>query len=193
MSESSLLQTPSQTVGPYFAYGLTSDQYGYPFPSLNDGMMIDDSMEGERITVRGRVFDGLGETIPDAMIELWQADAHGQYLQTGLGPQRLFGRQGTGTPDNHEFVFHTIKPGSSGGQAPVIHVLVFMRGQLSHSYTRIYFAEEVAHNSRDEVLLSVPPERRFTLLVSRSIMHGMPVYHFDIHMQGEKETVFFDV
>lgn len=186
-------QTPSQTVGPYFAYGLTAEQYGYPFTSLNNGKMVDENFPGQHIIIKGKIFDSQNQPIPDAMIELWQADHLGQYLSSPGSPQRLFGRQGTDTLDSCEYIFHTIKPGAVADQAPHINVILFMRGQLSHVYTRIYFEEDAALQANDEVWLSVPLERRATLLAVKSFVGQQEIYQFDIYMQGEKETVFFDV
>lgn len=188
-----LPQTPSQTVGPYFAYGLTAEQYGYPFSSLNSGEMVDSNFPGQHIILRGKVFDGENKPVPDAMIELWQADHLGNYHYPQNSPSKLFGRQGTGTLESCEFVFHTIKPGPHDDQAPHINLLLFMRGQLSHTYTRVYFEEDTGLREKDEVWLSVPPERRATLLALKSKEKDTDTYRFDIYMQGEKETVFFDV
>jgi protocatechuate 3,4-dioxygenase alpha subunit len=195
-------QTPSQTVGPFFAYGLAPEQYGYRFKSLADGDMAVDSVEGERIRVIGQVFDGAGELIPDALIEFWQANAHGRYNHPAddrkdnlLDPAfKGFGRFGTGTAADNRFQFDTVKPGSvDGAQAPHINVVVTMRGLLSHAYTRIYFADEADANAADPVLSSVPAGRRDTLIARRDESLPGRVYRFDIHMQGPKETVFFDV
>lgn len=192
-------QTPSQTVGPYFAYGLSAPQYGYPFTGLASDQVADELVPGERIRIAGRVIDGADEPIPDALVEIWQADSEGRYAHPNDGRgsnQRFrgFGRFGTGTDPEHRFVFSTIKPGSVDGvQAPHISVLVFMRGLLTHAYTRIYFSDETAANSRDPVLQSVPLERRGTLIAKREYTAAGTLYHFDIHMQGDDETVFFDV
>jgi protocatechuate 3,4-dioxygenase alpha subunit len=194
-----LKQTPSQTVGPYFAYGLSAPQYGYPFTGLASDRVADEFVPGERIRIAGRVIDGAGQSIPDAMIEIWQADSEGRYAHSSDGrasnqPCRGVGRFGTGTDPEHRFIFTTIKPGSVDGiQAPHISVIVFMRGLLTHAYTRIYFSDEAAANGRDPVLQSVPPERRATLIAEREQTAAGTLYHFDIHMQGDEETVFFDV
>ncbi|HJS33354.1 MAG TPA: protocatechuate 3,4-dioxygenase subunit alpha [Alphaproteobacteria bacterium] len=191
-------QTPAQTVGPFFAYGLTPEQYGYAFASIANGRLARSDTEGERIRIEGRVLDGKGEAIGDALIEIWQADALGRYAHpadprgsnAGFGG---FGRCGTGTDPEKRFVFETIKPGSvDGRQAPHINVIVHMRGLLSHAYTRIYFSDEATANAKDSVLTSVAAERRGTLVALRQSTPGGPVYRFDIHMQGENETVFFD-
>ena len=172
-------QTPSQTVGPYFAYGLSPEQYLYDFKQLVGNQLVNPIDEPNVITITGKVFDGEGVVIPDAMIEVWQND----------GQQQLFGRFGTGTDPQNRFVFHTKKPASVNGQAPHLSIIVFMRGQLIHSYTRLYFPDEAELNATDEVLNVVPEERRSTL-ISQKTPSG---YEFDIWMQGEKETVFFDI
>ena len=187
-------QTPSQTVGPYFAYGLTARQYNYQHSSIAEGSMAGEDVEGERIRLEGRVFDGDGATVPDAMIEIWQADAQGRFAHpadprnsnTGFSG---FGRFGTGTDPHHRFIFDTIKPGPAAeGEAPHLNVIVFMRGLLTHVYTRIYFEDEKA-NATDPVLSAVPQDRRDTLIAARE----GNTYRLDIHMQGPNETVFFDV
>jgi protocatechuate 3,4-dioxygenase alpha subunit len=188
-------QTPSQTVGPYFAYILTPAQYGYNFTSLAGPQMVDETISGERIRVTGQVLDGDGVPVSDAMIEVWQADATGRYPDAS--PQdgfTGFGRVGTGTDPDNRFWFDTIKPGATGdGQAPHLNVMVFMRGLLSHLYTRIYFSDEDVLNAGDPVLGSVDETRRQTLTAMREATPGGTVYRFDIRMQGPSETVFFDV
>lgn len=192
-------QTPSQTVGPFFAYGLAPQQYGHPMKSVATGDIVDETVAGERIRIVGQVLDGEGAPIADALVEIWQADAQGRYAHpadrrganTGF---RGFGRQGTGTDPHNRFIFDTVKPGAvDGEQAPHISVIVFMRGLLSHAYTRLYFADETQANARDPVLASVPQERRATLIAERQEGAAGAVYRFDIRMQGEAETVFFDV
>jgi protocatechuate 3,4-dioxygenase alpha subunit len=192
-------QTPSQTVGPYFAYGLTPEQYGYPLKSIAGADLVSEDDDGERIRIEGRVFDGAGEIVPDAMIEIWQADAQGRYAHAG-DPRgsntqfKGFGRVGTGTDPHLRFFFRTLKPGAvDGEQAPHVNVIVFMRGLLTHVYTRIYFDDEADANARDRVLASVPEDRRETLIARREATPDGTVYRFDIRMQGERETVFFDV
>ena len=192
-----LRQTPSQTVGPYFAYGLSPEQYGYGqnLTSLAGPDMTAGEVEGQRIRVEGRVFDGMGAPIADALIELWQADASGRYAHPadprgGNSTFKGFGRCGTGTDPRNRFWFDTIRPGAVDAvQAPHLNVIVTMRGMLLHAYTRVYFPEEAA-NATDPVLSVVPVERRHTLI---AVARGDGVYCFDIHMQGERETVFFDV
>ncbi|MGH6895518.1 MAG: protocatechuate 3,4-dioxygenase subunit alpha [Geminicoccaceae bacterium] len=194
-----LEQTPSQTVGPFFAYGLTPEQYGYPFRSLAGSSLVDDDTPGMRIRITGRVLDGDGAPVPDAMIEIWQADALGRYAHPA-DPRgsnlrfKGFGRCGTGTDPENRFVFDTIKPGLIGdGQAPHVNVSVLMRGLLSHVFTRIYFADEAEANAGDPVLASVEEARRGTLIAARETTPAGTVYRLDLHMQGPDETVFFDV
>jgi protocatechuate 3,4-dioxygenase alpha subunit len=192
-----LPQTPSQTVGPFFAYGLVPTQYGYPFRSLVGARLVDADTPGLRITVTGRVLDGDGAPIPDALVEIWQADAEGRYAHPADGRptnRRFegFGRCGTGTDPEHRFMFETIKPGVAvPGAAPHLNLILLMRGLLSHLYTRIYFADEVVANAADPVLASVPEARRKTLIAARQSAPSGIIYDLDIHMQGPDETVFF--
>ena len=202
-----LKQTPSQTVGPYFACGLTPRQYGYDFA---DGDLTAAETQGERIRIEGRVLDGAGQPVSDATIGIWQAGAGGRHAHPADGRASNetfsgFGRAGTGTDSGHRFMFRTVRPGATGGgQAPHINAIVFMRGILSHAFTRIYFPEETEANAGDAVLNAVPAGRhavlnavpagrRATLIAEREERTGETVYRFDIHMRGERETVFFDV
>jgi protocatechuate 3,4-dioxygenase alpha subunit len=191
-----LRQTPSQTVGPYFAYGLSPEQYGYQqnLTSIAGSQMAEGELEGQRIHVEGRIFDGAGNPISDALIEIWQADSTGRYAHPS-DPRgsnstfKGFGRCGTGTDPRNRFWFDTIKPGKvDADQAPHLNVIVSMRGMLLHAFTRVYFSDEPA-NAVDKVLNAVPEARRNTLIATHE---GGGVYRFDIHMQGDNETVFFD-
>lgn len=193
-------QTPSQTVGPFFAYGLTPEQYGYSYASIADGRVAGDSTEGQRIRITGRVLDGDGQPVSDAMIEIWQANAHGRYnhpdderVDNFLDPDFTgFGRVGTNA--DGVYVFETIKPAAAeAGEAPHLNVTVFMRGLLNHVFTRIYFSDEDAANREDKVLNLVPEDRRATVIANLEDLNGQAVYRLDIHMQGENETVFFDL
>lgn len=194
-----LRQTPSQTVGPFFAFSLTAPQYGYPRDAISSDTLVRDDEPGERIRIVGRVIDGAGAPVDDAMIEIWQADAEGRYAhpaddRASNRTFRGFGRVGTGTDPEKRYVFNTIKPGSVDGvQAPHINFIVFMRGMLSHAYTRLYFPDEADANARDPVLATVPAGRRPTLIARREETPALATYGFDIVMQGERETVFFDV
>ncbi|VVE44961.1 protocatechuate 3,4-dioxygenase subunit alpha [Pandoraea terrigena] len=191
-------QTPSQTVGPYFAYGLSPEQYRYDFKSAFTPVVALDRAEGEAIRLVGQVLDGAGHPINDALIEVVQADAAGHYVQSADDIERTgfagTGRCGTGTHAEHRFVFETIKPGVvAPGEAPRIDVILTMRGLLNHLFTRIYFDDEAAANALDPVLQQVPAERRHTLIARREVNGGRVSYRFDIRMQGDEETVFLDL
>lgn len=196
--ETNFGQTPSQTVGPYFAYGLAATQYGYDFDQPFDAVVALDGARGARIRLEGQVIDGDGKPINDALVEISQPDGTGEYPQSIDHAReigfRAFGRAGTGTDAQNRYVFHTVKPGpETSGEAPHINVIVMMRGMLLHAFTRVYFSDESAANAKDAVLNSVPAERRNTLIAKRSESGGAVTYRFDIHMQGPAETVFFDV
>jgi len=193
-----LKQTPSQTLGPFFAYGLTPEQYGYAHRGIAGNTLAAPGVPGEHVRIEGRILDGAGAPIDDAMIEIWQADGNGRYAGAdrdeagGSATFSGFGR--CGSDDKGGFWFATIKPGAIGdGQAPHIGVIVQARGILNHAFTRIYFADETNANGADPVLQSVPEDRRDTLIAVRSETPAGPAYRFDIHMQGDDETVFFDV
>jgi protocatechuate 3,4-dioxygenase alpha subunit len=192
--------TPSQTVGPFFAYGLTpSGKYEWNDAFTNNLVTPDTS--GDRIRVEGRVFDGDGQPVADCMLEIWQADAQGRFAD----PQdkralpnvkfRGFGR--CGSDANGGYAFDTIRPGSvpdpdGKPQAPHILLAIFARGMLLQLYTRIYFDGEVL-NAADPVMALVPADRRTTLIAKRESGAGNAVYRLDIHLQGDNETVFFEV
>jgi len=188
--------TPSATVGPFFLFGLVPSSAG-GIDLITNRLATPDA-EGERIRIEGRVFDGDGTVLPDALIEIWQADAAGRYAnaqeQRANTAFKGFGRAPT---DSDGFYwFETIRPGRVAGpegraQAPHILVNVFGRGMTRHATTRIYFADENA-NAEDAILGLVPPDRRDTLIARREDNNGEPVYRFDIHLQGEHETVFFE-
>lgn len=174
--------TPSQTVGPFF-------HIGFDWLYVNDLASAD--VRSERITISGKMLDGDGKPIADALIEIWQADADGKYSQSSAF--NGFGR--IATDEHGAFGFVTIKPGRVTGvddklQAPHINVSLFMRGLLKRLVTRIYFADEVS-NDDDVVLKLVAPERRATLLAKK--IAGDPAsLEWNIVVQGEHETVFFD-
>jgi protocatechuate 3,4-dioxygenase alpha subunit len=192
--------TPSQTVGPYFAYGLTPNGK-YAWNDAFSGNLVTPDTSGDRIRVEGFVYDGDGVVVPDCMLEIWQADAQGRFAdpqdQRALPNASFkgFGRCGTGAKG--EFAFDTIKPGSvpdpdGKPQAPHILMAIFARGMLLQNYTRIYFDDEAA-NAADPVLALVPADRRGTLIARRGEGGNGVVYRFDIRLQGDDETVFFDV
>lgn len=191
--------TPSQTVGPFFAPALTPGKdYPWHQPIAND--LITPDASGQRIRIEGRVFDCDGAVVNDAMIEIWQADAAGRYAHPAdqRRPNAKFQGFGRcGTDADGRFSFSTIKPGAVPGpngkpQAPHILVAVFARGLPRHAYTRIYFPDE-ASNGSDQILALVPPDRRETLVAKHDERNGAAIYVFDIRLQGENETVFFDV
>jgi protocatechuate 3,4-dioxygenase alpha subunit len=197
-----LKQSPSQTVGPFFAYGLSPAQYGYAHRSVVTPDLAADDTEGERIRLIGQVFDGEHKPISDAMIEIWQANAQGRYNHPAdrrsdnlVDPGFTgFGRSGTGADSKMRFAFDTIKPGPIGdGQAPHLNMTVMMRGLLVHMFTRVYFDDESAANAEDPVLALIPETRRHTLIAMREPAAAASIYRFNIRMQGPDETVFFDI
>lgn len=184
-----MIPSASQTVGPFFNYALTTD--------AGLGILARPGALGQPIHITFRIIDGDGAPAPaDALIEIWQADAHGRYPHP-LDPRAAeadpnfsgFGRLETSLDGTCTFA--TVKPGRVGDQAPHISLAVFARGLLKQLYTRLYFAGEAA-NAIDPVLALVPHERRATLLAKP--MPGQPNdWFFEIRLQGESETVFFDV
>ena len=192
--------TPSQTVGPFFKYGLTPDGK-YDWNDAFTHNLVTPDTSGERIRVQGRVFDGDGQPVPDCMLEIWQADAAGRFSdpqdRRALPNSSFKGFGRCGTDANGDYAFDTIKPGQvpdpdGKPQAPHLLLAIFARGMLLHLYTRIYFDGDAA-NAVDPVMALVPAERRPTLIATRQNSGGNAVYRFDIHLQGDDETVFFDV
>ncbi|MGE5326507.1 MAG: protocatechuate 3,4-dioxygenase subunit alpha [Deltaproteobacteria bacterium] len=183
---------PSQTVGPFFHLGLTE--------TATVGRLWTEATQGERNRLRFKLQDGDGEPVPDGMIELWQADASGKYAHpTDTQPPqadrkfRGFGRLATDKVGS--CTFETIRPGrvadgKGGLQAAHINVSLFARGLLSRVCTRVYFEGDPAL-AEDPILALVPAARRQTLLAKHGATAG--VWTFDIHLQGERETVFFEV
>jgi protocatechuate 3,4-dioxygenase, alpha subunit len=188
-----LTPIPSQTVGPYFQIGLTG-----PWAISR---IAGPNAKGERVKLVCTVLDGEGKPVPDAMIEIWQANADGKYNHPSdkqkkpIDPDFLgFGRLGTN--DEGICLFETIKPGrvpgkADGLQAPHLEVSVLARGLLKRLATRIYFAGDAA-NDEDLVLGLVPRGRRGTLM-AQPIADEPGAWRIDIHLSGKKETVFFDV
>lgn len=188
----SLQATTSQTVGPYFKIGLRW---------LDRDNLVGEGVSGERVTMQGRVFDGDGVPVPDAILEIWQANAHGRYahpedtqdkpLEPGF---KGYGR--VAVSDEGLFRFATIKPGPVPGpdgneQAPHLVVSVFMRGVLRRLVTRIYFPDE-PRNAADVILNLVEPARRSTL-VAKKTAGGPGTLEWNVVLQGPDETVFFDL
>jgi protocatechuate 3,4-dioxygenase alpha subunit len=179
-------RTPSQTVGPFLSIGLTWPQGRFVVPAGTPGAV--------RIT--GVLRDGDGEPVTDGLVETWQADPDGRFAHPDAGPRRGdpripgftgFGRCAT-DPGTGAFEIVTVKPGPLGdGQAPHVDVSVFARGLLDRVVTRIYFPDEEAANAADPLLAALPPERAATL-VARPAGEGR--LEFDVHLQGERETVF---
>jgi protocatechuate 3,4-dioxygenase, alpha subunit len=186
------LLTPSQTVGPYFSMRLPWPEGPYVVPAGTPGA----------VTIFGRLYDGAGAPIPDGLIETWQADPAGRFAHPAdpRGPVpggdkefRGFGRAATGHDGSYKIV--TLKPGplpfgDGRTEAPHLDVSVFSRGMLDRSVTRLYFPDETAANEADPVLEVVPAERRATLI---AVPAGENLLRFDIYMQGDGETVFFDL
>ncbi len=161
--------TPSQTVGPFFGVGLPFERGEQLAPPESAGAM----------RIEGQVLDGKGEPVPDALLEIWQP-------ATGFGRAR--------TDSEGAFSFTTVKPGPVSApdgrmQAPHFNVTVFARGLLRHLVTRMYFPDETQANAADPVLNLVEPARRETLIAKNC----GGVLHFDVRLQGERETVFFAI
>ena len=170
--------TPSQTVGPFLAIGL-------PWP---DGAHVVEGDTPDAVWIRGTVYDGAGEVVPDGLVETWQADPDGHFDHPDSPKQcefRGFGR--CPTDDNGEYAIRTLLPGPVDGQAPHIDVSVFARGMLNRVVTRIYFPHLL--DGGDPVLDTVPEDRRHTLIATPTD----DGYRFDIRLQGADETVFFDL
>jgi protocatechuate 3,4-dioxygenase alpha subunit len=190
-------RTPSQTVGPFLHVGLGPGPYGVR--EICGPVVADAGQPGTHVRIEGRIYDGGGNILPDAMIEIWQADAQGRYPHPADGRPvisnsfRGFGR--CATDRDGGFSFSTVKPGTVPGpggttQAPHINVGIFARGILKRLFTRIYFAGDPA-NANDPILGLVPAERRGTLMAKPDASNPS-VYRIDIHLQGDKETAFFD-
>ncbi len=189
-----MIPTPAQTIGPFFEVNLTAEKHCR-------GRIAGPEAKGEHMRLACRVFDGDGVPINDAMIEIWQADSEGCYNSPEDPNGRAsdpachgFGRLATAEEGNCEF--ETIRPGRVPGlenklQAPHCVVAIFARGLLKQLYTRIYFAGDPA-NTDDPVLALVPPERRETLMSHRDSANKNR-WIFQVHLQGERETVFFEV
>jgi protocatechuate 3,4-dioxygenase, alpha subunit len=178
------IQSASQTVGPFFHNALIRG---------GENIMVNDQTRGTRIWLRGRVLDGNAQPVPDAMLELWQADSLGRFnhesdAERAQADPHFVGFGRSPTDANGAYWFSTIKPGPRDG-ALHINLRLFMRGLLIHLVTRIYFSDE----ANDAALNFLEPARRSTLIATREDAADGLTYRFDIHLQGDLETVFFDV
>ena len=201
-----LQETPSQTAGPYVHIGLIPHQAGFQiFANSLGAVMVAPETLGERIRIEGRVFDGTGAPCRDVLVELWQANAAGKYSSPAdmqdkpLDPAfRGWGRTGTDFATG-VYAFDTIKPGAvtgrhGGPMAPHVSLWLVSRGINIGLSTRMYFGDEASANAEDPVLRIIEqPARRETLVAPRTERDGVAVYTFDIHLQGDRETVFFDI
>ncbi|WP_109466949.1 protocatechuate 3,4-dioxygenase subunit alpha [Albibacillus kandeliae] len=199
-----LRETASQTAGPYVHIGLAPGAAGFDIYKQELGWDIaGPNAAGERIRVEGRVIDGMGAPIKDVLLEVWQANAAGNYAHPEGGSPVEDGFRGWGRVitdfDTGEWGFDTVKPGKTRGrnvgtQAPHLNLWIVARGINIGLNTRMYFSDEAEANATDPVLNLIEWEnRRATLIAARSERDGTPVYRFDIRLQGEDETVFFDV
>lgn len=195
-----LPETPSQTAGPYVHIGLAMAAAGNPTRDQEVwNEMARDDAPGEHILLIGNVYDGNGHLVRDSFLEFWQADHQGIYdpVYDVEKPFNGFGRTAT-TFDAGEWTLKTVKPGvvkNAAGvpMAPHINVSLFARGINIQLQTRLYFDDEAQANAADPVLnLIEQPERRQTLVARRCEVDGRTAYRFDIRIQGEGETVFFD-
>lgn len=197
-----LKETPSQTAGPYVHIGCTPNFSGITgVYDMDLGVaMVNDRTLGERITLRGRIFDGTGTPLRDALVEIWQADAAGLYNSPsemrGTADVNFTGWGRCPTDmETGEYVFETIRPGRvpyKDGRlmAPHVTLWIVARGINIGLQTRLYFADEEAANTEDPVLQRIEHRNRVPTLLARK---DGSTFHFDIHLQGEKETVFFDI
>jgi protocatechuate 3,4-dioxygenase, alpha subunit len=202
-----LKETPSQTAGPYVHIGLIPHQAGFDVFENNFGhVLVGPNTKGERITIEGRILDGAGAPLRDVLVEIWQANAAGRYRHPADRQDkpidddfRGWGRSGSDF-ETGVYRFETIKPGAVVGRrghrpmAPHVSFWIVARGINIGLSTRMYFSDEEVTNAADPVLNIIEPEvRRATLIGQRRTRGSEVVYAFDIHLQGERETVFFDV
>lgn len=196
-----LRETASQTAGPYVHIGLALDIAGLP-PREEEiwNRMANGDVEGETIELVGRVFDGNGDIVRDALLEAWQADANGEYQRDFdlNAPFNSFGRTAATVENDGEWSFLTLKPGAvtlvdGRRMAPHVNLAVFARGINIQLNTRLYFEDEAEANADCPIFNAIEsPSRRQTLLARREESNGRVRYRFDIRLQGEDETVFFD-
>ena len=201
-----LKETASQTAGPYVHIGLAPKEAGFDIFEKNfSNVLAGPHTKGERIRIEGRVIDGSGTPLRDVLIEIWQANAAGKYRHPAdlqdkdIDPDfRGWGR-GCSNFESGLYTFETVKPGIVGGRdgrpmAPHINFWIVARGINLGLNTRMYFSDEAQVNAKDPVLNLIEWEvRRKTLIAERTERDGEVVYSFDIRIQGEDETVFFDI
>jgi len=202
-----LRETASQTAGPYVHIGLAPQQAGFDIFENNFGnVLTTPQTRGERITIEGTVRDGSGTLVRDVLIEIWQANAEGKYRhpadrQPGKSIDPAFRGWGRACSDFETglYSFETIKPGVVTGRngrpmAPHVNFWIVARGINIGLHTRMYFSDEAQANAADPVINLVEWEvRRKTLIAQRQERDGKLVYRFDIRLQGDDETVFFDI
>lgn len=199
-----LKETPSQTAGPYVHIGLAPGAAGFDIYSRELGWDIaGPNAKGERVRIEGRVIDGMGSPIKDVLLEAWQANADGIYAHPEHSGSVENGFRGWGRIitdfETGEWTFDTIKPGAVTDlngrvMAPHISLWIVARGINAGLQTRLYFSDEADANGADPVLNLIEWERRRqTLVAARSKVDGKTIYRFDIKLQGEDETVFFDI
>jgi protocatechuate 3,4-dioxygenase, alpha subunit len=199
-----LKETPSQTAGPYVHIGLAPGAAGFDIYDQELGWDIaGPNAKGERIRIEGLVIDGTGSPIKDVLLEAWQANADGKYAHPEGGGDVEEGFRGWGRVitdfETGEWGFDTVKPGAAMGRsgklmAPHINLWIVARGINVGLNTRLYFDDEAEANAADPVINLIEWEnRRNTLIATRSERDGQAVYRFDIRVQGENETVFFDI
>ncbi|MBE0413721.1 protocatechuate 3,4-dioxygenase subunit alpha [Yoonia sp.] len=199
-----LHETPSQTAGPYVHIGLAPGAAGFDIYERELGHDIaGPHAKGERIRIEGVVRDGTGSPVKDVLIEAWQANAAGHYAHPEGGGAVEDGFRGWGRVitdfDSGAWAFDTVKPGPVPGrngkiQAPHITLWLVARGINLGLTTRLYFDDETAANASDPVLNLIEWERRRPTLIARRVAgEGTPLYRFDMRLQGEDETVFFEI
>ena len=205
MSQSTkhLNESPSQTAGPYVHIGCTPVFSGIDgvYPEDPGSRMVNDSTQGERINIKGCVYDGGGVPLADALLEIWQADAAGLYPSpedTRGQTDPNFSGWGRSPADmkSGEFSFATVRPGmvpypDGRPQAPHITFWIVARGINIGLHTRMYFDDETTANASDPILSSIAPAQRVETLIAKHEDEG--IFRFDIHLQGDHETVFFDM
>lgn len=194
-----LKESPSQTAGPYVHIGLTPNFSGITgvYDADLGTTMLGDAPKGERITITGRVLDGTGTPLRDALLEIWQADANGIYPSQDGADAEVYGWGRCPTDmDDGTFRFETIKPGAVQNRdctpmAPHITFWIVARGINLGLHTRMYFADEAEANAADPVLKRIEHQVRVPTLMGQP--QGDGTYLFDIHLQGPDETIFFDI